>query len=169
MFYKKSFTLIEVLISIVLFSLIMIFLYQTLNLTQQSNTFFDKKVQKRVLKQKLKQLLFLDISLSTDIKIEVDKNKNTILHLITSNTYHNSFFTNITYLVTKENNLVRIENKTKFNKTKINYDYLNQSYIDIIYKDITKFKITQKDKTQNIIYIKFKDEKDMIFNYKSMR
>jgi hypothetical protein len=166
---KKSFTLIEVLVSIGLFSIIVFFLYQTLHTTRFSNKIFSTKVEQHLNKIKLTKLIIKDFLLSTKVNISYDNEKNGIIMLQTSNTYHNAFYHNIVYLVTKKANLVRLESGKEFNKFKLNDNYFDQTYIDYIAKDIKQFKIARKkDKSAYIIYIKYQDQTDMIFAVKSV-
>ncbi len=167
---KQSFTLIEVLISIALLSIIVIFLYQTLDISQKSNKFFHTKLVELTDKTSIKKILFNDIIYSYKINTPIpeDKNKNMIFSLITSNTYHNAFYTNTTYLVSKKNNLLRIESKNTFDKNKL-YEFFDTAYIDTIASNVDKFKVIKKIDKQYAIYLEFKDESDMMFVLKSMR
>lgn len=167
----KSFTLLEVLISITLFVIIILFLYESLNINEKNNQFFHKKLVDKVDKMEIKKMFFKDI-----INSEVSKNsivsnidKKVVFSLFTSNSYHNAFYQNVTYFVSKENNLLRIESSKKFNKNKMDETFFRKSYIDTIASDVEKFKVIKKDKQQYIIYLKFKDESDMMFRFKIMR
>lgn len=149
---KKGFTLFEVMISISLFMIIIIFLYQTLDMTEKSNKFFSKKLEISKNDNNLKKMFILDImNKEKPIKsnnILADKNDNSIFIFTTNNIYHNPFYTNITYLLSKKKNLIRIESKNKFNIKKIEDSFFDNCYIDIIDNNITKFKIKiQKNKT----------------------
>ncbi len=168
---RKAFTLIEILISIVLLAIIILFLYKALNIAEYSNKFFGHKLEKYENKVNLKKILFLDIvhSIAKENKILEDRRKNSVFLLKTSSSYHNSFCTNITYLVSKENNLLRIESKVVFNKDKLNDDFFENSFVDTIVNDIEKFKIIIKNTKEYVIYMKFKDENSMMFTVKSMR
>jgi hypothetical protein len=166
---KQSFTLIEVLISIVLLLIIVVFLYQTLDISQKSNKFFHDKLVEQTNKTNVRDIFFMDILyLNSSISTSNDKNKNTIFSFQTSNTYHNAFYENITYLVSKNNNLLRIESKKKFDKNKL-YDFFDTAYIDTIASNIDKFKVIKKANKQYAIYLKFKDESDMMFVLQSIR
>ena len=57
---KKAFTLLEVLISITIFSIIIIFLYQSLEITQKSNNFYSDKLELKQDDNSLKKMFFLD-------------------------------------------------------------------------------------------------------------
>jgi len=149
---KKGFTLFEMMVSISLFMIIILFLYQTLDMTEKSNTFYSNKLEETKYENNLKKMIILDIMnkdkniVSKDIFY--DKNDNSILTFTTNNIYHNPFYTNITYLITSQNNLVRIESKDKFNISKIEDKFFDSCYIDIIDNNITKFKIkVQKNKS----------------------
>jgi prepilin-type N-terminal cleavage/methylation domain-containing protein len=167
---KNSFTLIEVLISIALLAIIVVFLYQALDITTKSNKFFSKKLLVQNSKSKIKNMFFIDIihSESNVTKITLDKNKNSLFTFQTTNTYHSPFYKNITYFISKKNNLIRIESKLVFNKDKLFYSFFKNAYIDTIANDIVIFKIIKQNKKYSI-YIKFKDETDMMFSVKSIR
>ncbi len=168
---KKSFTLIEVLISIVLLLIIVVFLYQSLDISQKSNKFFNQKLVEQITKTDMKKIFFKDIvhSYETDNKISEDRKKKAIFSLKSSNTYHNAFYVNITYLVSKNDNLLRIESLNKFDKYKLNDDFFDKAFVDTIASQVEKFKVIKKDKKKYAIYLKFKDESDMMFVFKSMR
>lgn len=161
---KKSFTLVEMLVSITLFSIVLIFLYQALDMTKLSNKFYSDKLSNMKAKSDIKKLLFIDMLNKTDNNISIiqDKNENTVFKFKTTNIYHNAFYTNITYLVSKQNNLIRCESKDKFDKNKI-YKFVDSSYIDIVENNITKFKISPNKTNKNsyILYIKYKDNSDI--------
>lgn len=141
----KAFTLIEIIIAISLFSIIILFLYQSLELTKKSTQFFTQKVDNISKEGKIKKILYLDFinKDTTTIEIDTDDNSNTIVSLNTTNYYHNPFYKHVTYLLSKENNLLRIESLTKFNKTQLKDIFFNRAYIDILDNKIEKFKVKQ--------------------------
>ena len=169
---KKSFTLIEMLISITLFSIIVIFLYQALHVTKTSNKFYSNKLKQLESKSNIKKLMFLDIinSKQNSIHISSDKNDNTILTLETTNLYHNNFFVNVTYLLSRDNKLMRIESKDRFKKDNT-YQLEDNSYIDILENNISKFVVTidKKYKKDYIIYLLNISKENTIFTLKSIR
>lgn len=160
---KKSFTLIEVMISIALFSIIILFLYQTLDMNQKSNNFYENKLESFQNQDNLKFVIYEDIldniaidTNQTKVIVE-DKNNNMILRLNSSNTFHNPFFNNITYLLGKNGELLRIESKEYFNTDNL-YDVLKDSYVDTIYSGVEKFRVVQKNKGKEYaVYIRFED------------
>jgi len=153
---KKSFTLIEMLISITLFSIIIIFLYDTLDLSKKANKFFYSKLELSKEQVKLKKLFFEDIinSDKNTIIIHEDKNKNSILSMKSNNIFHNNFNNYITYFISKENNLLRIEHK-KMYKTKNNFRN-NKQFIDKVLKKIDLFKVKKIANKEIVISIKSK-------------
>ena len=163
----KAFTLIEMIISVTLFSIIIVFLYQTLDITQKSNKIYKKELWKIEKLQDIKILFFEDILNSTNLNILKDKNKNAILRFNSSNTFHNSFYTNILYIVSKENNLLRIESKIKYSKkTKTEYLQNENRYIDTIQKNVKIFNVYHNEKNKNTytIYLKLENEKELILS-----
>ena len=169
MLNKKSFTLVEILISISLFSIIILFLYQTLDMTKKSNTFYSTKLDIKKNENSIKKIIFLDlIHKSKDInstKTTLDKEKNSIFQIKSANIYHNPFYENITYMVSKEKNLLRIESFDTFDRGKLTENFFNKSYIDTLDSNITKFKaIVQNDK-KIVFYLEKDNNQKIIFSY----
>jgi len=164
--YKRAFSLVEVLVSITLFSIILIFLYDTLDITAKSNHFYSEKLEDKQKNNNIKKIIFSDFINKDDnnISIVLDKNKNSILSLSTNNTYHNPFHNNITYLITQEDSLVRIESKKKFDKKKLNDDFFDDANIDILDDKIKKLKI-KEEKKKIYFYLEYKDKTKMLFSF----
>ena len=163
---KRSFTLVEVLVSIALFSIILLFLYETLEVTKSTNNFYVKKLNTLVDTNNIKKIILSDISQSSLVEISKDENSNNILVIKTNNLYHNDFFKYVTYLVTQENNLLRIESLTKFDKKTISDKFFDSSYIDVLLKDIEVFKSSTNKDNIDIFSILIKQEKNtrLFFN-----
>ena len=164
---KKAFTLLEVVISISIFMIILIFLYQVFDDTKLQNSKFEEHLDKNKDTNYIYKIVAEDIAESKNIKINKDKNNNSILTFETYNTYHNPFYINITYMVSSKNNLVRIEGKIKKNN-KTQAQFLENSFIDIISKDIEKFVVLSKG-NKYIFIIKPKDKDRIMFPTFTMR
>lgn len=165
---KKSFTLVEVLISITLFMLILLFLYKVLDDTKYSNKLFAKKEAKIKLNNSLYNIFLEDIGESkkeTNFNLLVDKEKNSILKIKSNNTYHNVFFNNITYLVNSNNKLVRIESKKAFEtKKSMGMDFYKNAYIDVLVENIEYFNIVKSKDKSYLFIIKEKNKEKLIYN-----
>ena len=166
---KKSFTLVEILISISLFSIIILFLYQTLDMTKKSNTFYSEKLDIKKDQNNLKKILFLDLihkyQDNNSTKISQDNDENSIFQLKSTNTYHNPFYEHITYMISKEKNLLRIESYNVFNKVKIDEDFFSKSYIDVLENRVSKFKVKIQKNKQIVFYIEKENKEKVIFSF----
>ena len=163
---RYAFTLVEVLISIILFSLIVLFLYQALDMTKKTNQFFSKKVEKKLDINRFKKMLFLDL-INKKSKIEPfkDRRSNNYITFKTTNIYHNPFYENVTYLVSKEKNLIRIESKDKFDKNKLTDNFFDTAYISIILNDIEKFYFKEQKNGKFTFYIKTTKKDEILFGF----
>lgn len=161
---KKAFTLLEVVISITIFMIILVFLYKTIDNTKLSNNKFEQHIDKKLESNNLYKILTEDIAESRGIiELSQDRDKNSMLIFKSNNTFYDSFFTNITYMISSSNKLVRIESLEKFQKEKSSLEFYDRSYIDILLNDIEKFIVLKKDDKLEFI-IKQKDEEKMIFS-----
>lgn len=164
---KKAFTLLEVVISVTIFMIMLIFIYKVLDDTKISNKKFEEHIYKSEDINNLYKIFIEDIAESkSNIILENDKDKNSIVTFESNNTYNNSFYKNITYLVSSNNHLVRIESKNPFKKELPTVEFFNNSYIDVLMKDIKKFIILPKD-NKYVFIIELKNgEKIMFPTYK---
>ena len=159
---KKSFTLLELLISILIFSIIIVFLYKTLDQTKYSNTLFTKKQE--ILKESnhLHNIFLEDVAEASNITITLDKNKNAIVKIVTYNTYHNAFFNNVTYLINSSKKLIRMQSQSVFDEVQpIEDAFLNNAFIDVLLEDIEYFDL--KNSENNYIFAIKKKNKDRVF------
>ncbi len=166
---KKSFTLLEVTISISIFLILIFFLYKTLDQTKHTNKIFEQK--RETLKQEvfLNKLFLEDIAELKDEKDEkiktptFDKRNNNIFTFKSNNIFHNPFYTNVTYLVTNNYKLVRMESKYEFEsnfKQQIKKDnFYKNLYIDTILENVELFKVKlSKDKKEILFVVKQKNK-----------
>jgi prepilin-type N-terminal cleavage/methylation domain-containing protein len=161
---KKSFTLLELLISITLFSIIVVFLYKTIDQTKHSNNLFSNKEQALKESNHLHNIFLEDIAESSSITITSDKNKNSIIKIVTNNTYHNAFFNNITYLINSSKKLVRIESYQAFNELQpMTLDFEANSYMDVLLEDIELFELKNSGVNYNFL-LKQKNKDRSFFN-----
>ena len=161
---KKAFTLLEILISITIFLILIAFLYKTIDQTKHSNNLFSKKEERLKELNHLHNIFLEDIAEASNITILIDKNKNSIVKIVSNNTYHNSYFKNITYLVTSEKNFIRIESLQVFDEKNIlNLDFFDNSYIDILLDNIEYFEAKNSGSNYNF-FIKQQNKEREFFN-----
>lgn len=164
---KKAFTLLEVVISITLFMVLIIFVYKTLDQTKHSNKIFEKQTTSIKNSNRIYNIFLEDIGeipkTSKILSISYDRDKNARLIFTSNNTYHNPFYTNIVYLISSNDKLVRIESKNKFEFEKTSYEFYENAYIDVLLEDIEYFDI-KKDKNQFVLAIKQKDKKRVLYS-----
>lgn len=162
---KKSFTLLELLISISIFSIIIVFLYKTLDQTKYSNILFSKKQETLKQSNHLHNILLEDVTESNSTPTVIpDKNKNSIVKINTSNTYHDVFFNNVTYLVGNTKKLLRIESEKVFTEFEAkNIDFYRNAYIDVLLEDIEYFELKNDGNNYNFV-IKQKAKDRVIYN-----
>lgn len=111
---KKGFTLIEVLISVVILSIMMLFLYKSYASLNYSNKFYKAEVQLIKEEQLLKKVIFLDFSLaliSSTTIMNQDKNSDIVM-LQSTNSLHRMYNPYITYIINKSK-LYRLESLKK--------------------------------------------------------
>ena len=160
---KKSFTLVEILIAISIFSIISIFLYKSLDSFKKSEGFLKKEVDKEYKLIKFKKIIFNDFINATEIKIDKDKNKD-ILTFKSKNYYYNPFNLYKAYFVTKQGSLIRCEMLKKFNKKKINYEFFQNAVCNKLLTNIKRFKILNyKKNNDKLLYIKLTNNKKIYF------
>jgi len=152
---KKAFTLIELIISIIIFSLILTFLYSTVNNLNLSNEFYRAKKVEFDEKEKLVKLLYLDISKAKEVKIlnPLDRQFSIVSIKETQSIYGPSR-ANVLWFVNKnENILSRIES---YDEIKNDGVFLGNEQLGIIPlgSKCETFKLF-KQQNGTILYLKF--------------
>jgi prepilin-type N-terminal cleavage/methylation domain-containing protein len=107
---RRAFTLIEMMIAITLFSVVMIFLYQSVASLGKSNRFYGDKLEVITTEQLLLKTLYLDLALSvpnTDQIVSINKNEDIVL-MQTSHIIHTHVMPYVAYFI-KDKHLYRIE------------------------------------------------------------
>lgn len=158
---KKAFTLLEVVISITIFMIILTLLYKVLDDTKVVNKNIEKYLKEDKNKNRFYKILVEDIAESAgEITIIKDKNERYFITFKSYNTYHNPFFTYITYLLSKDNAFLRIESKFQF-KEQLNEEFFDTAYIDILKKDIKEFKVFKNSDKVLFSFITKENKKEL--------
>lgn len=160
---RKAFTLVEILVSITIFSIVILFLYNTLDMANKGNEFYNDKLVKKQEENRLKKVLFLDmVHISSDTNNSFssmpDRERNSIVTFKTTNIYHNPFYEYVTYMVSREKNLLRIESKKKFNSKALDELFFENAYIDHFDSNITKFLVKEQGDKSIVFYIEKNNE-----------
>ena len=161
---RNAFTLIEMMISITLFSVIMIFLYQSMATIDKSNRFYGDKLERIETEEALIKTLFLDLSLSLSNSGEIQGiNKNEdMLFLQTSHVLHTHVMPYVVYFV-KEKHLYRVESATKLS-------YPFESNINALIDDfgpIEKFRL-YKNSTHFLLHLKTKGSEETLLKIRHL-
>jgi len=148
----KSFTLVEILISIAILGIIFTFLFQTTNTTKKLNQqYIDKS--KQVLKESvIFNTLMLDISQSIGAISVIYGKKYDTVRLRSKNSVYGIIEPYVTYFVSKKDfALIRTESLNKYdlyNKTEFYKEYI---YGDILLKEVGSFKLLSKKGFVNVL------------------
>ncbi|SFV50705.1 hypothetical protein MNB_SM-4-438 [hydrothermal vent metagenome] len=105
---KSAFTLIELLISIVILSILMLFLYKSYANLNRSNTLLHEEVQKISKIQKIKKTILMDFTSAINVNILSQDTKTDIGFLQSRHSLHLRINPYIAYIV-KDKILYRIE------------------------------------------------------------
>ncbi len=163
---RKAFTLIELMISISILSIIMLFLYKTNSSLHKSNIFYKKEVLHIQKEELLKKIIFLDFSvaLPKSIMILNQKKNEDIIFLQSKNSIHRRYNPYIAYIFEKDK-LYRLESLKKFTTYPLDAD----SKFDIDYLgDVKSFRVyvSQIIKKDYLIHIDFKKDEDILLKVK---
>ncbi|WP_345992188.1 prepilin-type N-terminal cleavage/methylation domain-containing protein [Sulfurimonas sp. HSL-1716] len=112
---RKAFTLIEMMISIVILSIMLLFLYRSYSSLNRSNEVYEKKMEQIQNFETKKKLFFSDFTLSLFDSVQIlnqDKS-NDVVFLQTTNSVHQRFNPYIAYIV-KGHELYRLESLKPF-------------------------------------------------------
>lgn len=155
---RTAFTLIEMMIAITLFSVVMIFLYQSMATLDKSNQFYSNKLDDIKTKQSLVKTLYLDLSLSVANSGEINNiNKNEdMLFMQTTHVIHTHVMPYVVYFV-KNKHLYRVESATKLS-------YPFESNINVLIDDfgeVKKFRL-YKNSTHFLLHLNINGKEDTL-------
>ena len=155
---KKGFTLIEVMISIVIFSLLITLMSNVVTSLNISIITLNKEYNKQLKNSYLIKTLYGDILNSSKIILENNNKNYSIIYIQTSNSLYNNPFSYVVWYVSKkQNSLMRLESEN-FMKLPVNME--NKFELDKFKNNIKIFKIYKKN---NKYFIFIKDKKNLFF------
>ena len=173
---RKAFTLIELVISIGILSVVMIFLYKSYASLNQSNSFYKKEVSQIKSQQLKKRVLFLDFSLALPKSINILNldTKENVVFLQSSNSMHNRYNPYIAYIF-KDSKLYRLESLNEFLEYPLSADaefsveYFGEAESFRVYKSSTKEdKSSTKEKELYLVHIDVKEDEDILLKIKAL-
>ncbi|MDB2562085.1 prepilin-type N-terminal cleavage/methylation domain-containing protein [Sulfurimonas sp.] len=160
---RNAFTLIELMISISILSIMMLYLYQSYASLNRSNTIVKKEIEGIISTQKLKKVLFLDFSLAIHNTTTIqnrEKNEDFVA-LQSSNSIHKRFNPYIAYIV-KEKKLYRLESLKPFKTYELSADTVFD--VDLIgeVNNFRVYKSSNDKKEAYLVDLDFKNQEDLI-------
>ena len=165
---RRGFTLIELMISITILSIVMLFLYQSYSSLNKTNKLYDKETNKIQTKQMRKKIMFLDFSLvlSKDITIINQNRKEDVVFLQSSHSMHDRYNPYIAYIV-KDSKLYRLESLKKFKRYPLDADI---RFSLECFGEIESFRVYRSKKKNHkmfLLHVTFKDEEDILLKINS--
>lgn len=138
---RRAFTLIEVIVSVALLSLVILYMYDAIDMLKMSNKTYEKHYKIKHDDTKIQKTLSLDLMQATNIKVY--KNEFDRLTLETKNSHFDIEAPYICYLV-RDNMLYRLEsNKPIYDK--ITDDMLKNIKFEILKESVERFKVFKAD------------------------
>ncbi len=143
---RKAFTLIELMISIVLISIIMLFLYKSYSQLNHSNKTLELESAKIKKEELLKKTLYLDFTLAMSVKIINQDKREDVVFLQTRNSIHKRVNPYVAYIF-KKKQLYRLESLRPFKEYPLSVDseYVTDALGDCEIFRVYKSKNSKKD------------------------
>jgi len=152
---RRAFTLIELMISVILLSIIVTFLYQSVAQLQNSNQQLMKNTQKTVARENLLNILYMDFINLSSLNIVDKVEKTDVFVLQTSNSFYAMSQPFVRYVVGDDEVLRRIES------VRDTLDFENSFFrFDRIANDVRMLKVYESD-GHYFIYIKSDSMEDI--------
>jgi len=168
---KQAFTLIEMMISITILSIMMIFLYQTNATLHLSNANLKNESEALTKIQKIKQVVYLDFlsavnDANNSISILQRDKKEDFVSFMSKHSLHQRINPYITYIV-KDKKLYRLESLEKISTVEISseqaFDIDSLGEVDIF----RLYKAKTKTSTDYLAHIKFHNKQEILLKIHS--
>jgi prepilin-type N-terminal cleavage/methylation domain-containing protein len=163
---RKGFTLIEMMISVTILSIIMLFLYKSYAELNLSNKTYEHALDKLQTFELVKKVLYLDFSLADKVQILKQDKQHDVVFLSSMHSIHERINPNIAYFV-KENHLYRLESFRPFRT------YPLDAQSDFVADDLGEVRLLRiypgkADKTFFLLHILFSKKEEIILKVKAL-
>jgi len=160
---RAGFSLVELIISIFLLGIIVVFLYSTVSNLQKTNEIFAKNEKVLSSSEKILDLLYEDIFQADEFN--ATGKEYSLVNLETKNSIFDISQPYVSWLVSRDKNtLLRFESVLPFKD--ISSDNTNYFHISKIGENCEIFHIYQSLKKDNIlVHIKFKEQEPIIYEF----
>ncbi len=148
---RHAFTLIELLISIAILSILMLFLYKSYADLNKTNIIYDKEVSKLHSTALIKETFYLDLTLASkkSIVISHESAKFDFVSFSTIHSLHGLIKPYVAYIV-KNGSLYRLESNKKINSPQISKE---QQFIVDKVGQVNKFKLFNSKDAKSIFVL----------------
>lgn len=168
---RKGFTLIELMVSISILSIMMVFLYKSYASLNKSNSFYKGELNSIKSEKLIKRIIYMDFSLAMSNSTQVlnQTTNEDVVFLQSANSVHNRYNPYIAYLV-KDKKLYRLESLKPFkeypldSESEFSGDYLGKVKSFRVYKNSKKEGVTTSE--LYLVHIDFKSEDDILIKIK---
>jgi len=164
---RKAFTLLEMILSISILSITMLFLYESYSSLNSSNTFYKQKLDTLKIDQLKKRVIFLDFTLAFEKSINIlnQGTKEDVVFFQSSNSIYKKYNPYIAY-ITKENKLYRLESLKEFKTYPLDMDV---DFTAECLGTVNSFRVYEplnKEKGVLLLHIDFKEDEDVLLKIK---
>jgi prepilin-type N-terminal cleavage/methylation domain-containing protein len=166
---RKAFTLIEILIAITILSIMMLFLYQSYNSLNISNSFYKNELGQIKNGYLKKKVFFLDFALvyKETAKILNQDTKQDVVFLQSSHSIHKRHNPYIAYII-QDSKLYRLESTQEFTEYPLS---IGGEYVADCLGEINSFRVyrAKDDEGSYLVHADFKEDEDILLRIKALQ
>jgi len=164
---RRGFTLIEMMVSIVILTILMLFLYKSYGELNRFNTLLESESSKIEQLERIKKRIFLDITLAQSILLQNSSPQEDVVFLQTKESLYRRINPYISYFV-KEGYLYRIESLKELKE----YPFGAESeFVGEKIAQVESFRI-YPSKTEGsalyLVHIKLKEQEEILLKVKAL-
>lgn len=139
---RKALSLIETLITIFIFSLVMTFLYKSLEVSKQNLQFTNESISVISRNFKFDEIIYKDLLLKKTEPITNNTSNNSFVYFTSDNNYHYPYSKYISYIII-DDDLYRIESNSSIALLSVNnLDLVSKNfYLDKILDNVKHFNL----------------------------